>query len=153
MVHRAFLFSSLAVLGLSLVVFAGKRQVISRGKLWAGLSVNHALYTSGWTNEMVMEFAVLNEGTKPAAINPCIDHSTLVVNGAELTGKDRQWFSFNLANGPRPNDPLPAARGTSIVKSGFGQFFDRPGIYKVVWKSDCFESYPVTFRVMPRQQQ
>ena len=119
-------------------------------RLWSGIIVNHALYTEGSTNEMVVEFAVFNDGSVPAAVNPCIDRSTLVINGASLSGKDLDWFHFNLGNGPRSLDPLPAGKGTGVTKGGLGQLFPKADVYTVVWKGDCFESQPVSFRVMPR---
>lgn len=151
MIRRASTFSKVALLGLSLLFCGSQKQEPGANKLWAGITVNHPLYTQGWTNEMVMDFAVFNESKLPATVNPCFDHSTLIINGAELTGKDLELFRFNLGNGLRAIDPLPSGRGIYAVKHGLGQLFQKPAIYKVVWKSDCFESSPVVFRVMPRE--
>jgi hypothetical protein len=151
MIRRASNFSKVGLLGLSLVFCGSQKPEPGAAKLWAAITVNHPLYTEGWMNEMVMDFAVFNEGKLPAAVNPCFEHSTLVINGAELTGKDLDWFRFNISNGPRAKDPLPSGRGVYAAKNGNGQLFQKPGVYNVVWKSDCFESSPVVFRVMPRE--
>lgn len=150
MLHRLSTLSAVAFIGLSVIFCGSKKQQTKSNPIWAGITVNHALYTEGWTNEMVIDFAVFNDGNAPAAVNPCIDRSTLLINGAQLTGKDLEWFSFNLGNGPRSVDPLAAGSGTYVVKGGFGQLFQKPGVYNVVWQSDCFESQRVFFRVMPR---
>jgi hypothetical protein len=149
MFHKLYTLSAVFLIGLSVIFCGSKKQQTKSNRIWAGITVNHALYTEGWTKEMVIEFAVFNDGNAPAAVNPCIDGSTLLINGAQLAGKDLEWFSFNLVNGPRSVDPLPAGSGTSVVKNGFAQLFQKPGVYNVVWKSDCFESQPVFFRVMP----
>jgi hypothetical protein len=150
MLHKLSTVSIVAFLGLSVIFCGSKKQQTGSNHTWAGVTFNHALYTEGWTNDMVIEFAVFNDGNAPVAANPCIDRSTLLINGAQLTGKDLEWFSFNLVNGPRSPDPLPAGNGTGVSKGGFGQLFQKPGVYTVIWKSDCFESQPVFFRVMPR---
>jgi hypothetical protein len=151
MIRRASIQLTVTLLGLSLFLCGSQKQESNATSLWAGITVNHPLYTQGWTNEMVVDFAVFNEGKLPAAVNGCFDQSTLAINGAELTGKDLESFRFNLSNGPRAKDPLPSGRGVYAVKNGLGQFFQKPGIYRVVWKSACFESSAVVFRVMPRE--
>jgi len=116
--------------------------------LWAGMTVNHSLFTPGSVDQMLIEFSVFNDGKTTVAANPCISRSTLVVNGNELSWRDAEWFAFNLANGLRSGDPLAAGVGSSFGKSGMGRLFHKPGLYNVVWKSDCFEAQPVSFRVM-----
>ena len=149
MIEKLSTLSTVGLIGLSMIFCGSKKEQTSSTHLWAGMTVNHALYTEGGMNEMVIDFAVFNDGNTPAAVNPCIDHSTFVINGTQLSGKDSEWFAFSLVNGPRSTDPLPPGKGTYIVKGGFGQIFQKPGIYNVVWKSDCFESQPVFFRVVP----
>ena len=152
MFHKLSTFSAIGLIGLSIVFCGSNKEQTNSTHVWAGMTVNHALYTAGWMNEMVIDFAVFNDGNAPAVVNPCIDRSTFVINGIQLSGKDFEWFAFNFGNGPRSIDPLPAGKGTYIEKGGFGQFFQKPGVYRVVWKSDCFESQPVFFRVMPRDK-
>ena len=151
MLHRLSILLVVTLMGLSLILCGSKKTQTNAAHIWSGITVNHALYTEGWTNQVVIDFAVFNDGGVPVAVNPCIDRSTFVVNGAQLTGKDLEWFSFNLGNGPRSIDPLQPGQGTYIEKGGFGDLFQKPGVYNVAWKSDCFESQPIFFRVMPRQ--
>ena len=112
MLHKLSTASAVAFIGLSVIFCGSKKQQTKSNHTWAGITFNHALYTEGWTNEMVIDFAVFNDGNAPVAVNPCIDRSTLLINGAQLTGKDLEWFSFNLGNGPRSVDPLPVGGGT-----------------------------------------
>ena len=139
------------LIGLSMVLSGSKKSQPTPAHIWAAITINHALQTEGWTNQIVFDFSVFNDGGVPAAVNACIDGSTFVINGTPLAGKDLEWFSFNLGNGPRSVDPLPPGSGTSISKGGFGELFQKPGVYNVIWKSDCFDSPPVVFRVMPRE--
>lgn len=148
---RACLLTIVTALGLSLFVYGSTKQETEHPQIWAAISVPEPIFYEGWTNQIIMDFAVVNDGGKPFVVTPCINTSKLVINGEELSGKDLDDFHFNLNNGPREtSNPLPPGRGFSFNKS-IGHYFQRPGVYSVVWKGDCFESSPVVFRVMPRQ--
>ena len=158
MVRRLSILFAATLIGFSLILGGNQKTESGYQKtessaphVWAAIAVNDPLPAEGGTNQIVFTFAVFNDGVVAVAVNPCIGRSTFVINGALLEGKDLEWFSFNLGNGPRSVDPLPPGSGTSITRGGFGAFFQKPGIYSVVWKSDCFESPPVVFRVTPRE--
>ena len=153
MLHRVSILLVVTLIGLSPMPSGRKQPQTTAGKFWAAITINHPLQTEGWTNQIVFDFAVFNDSGAPIAVNPCINRSTFVINGAPLAGNDLAWFSFNLGNGPRTIDPLRPGEGTYIEKSGFDGPFQKPGVYSVVWKSDCFESQPLVFRVMPREDQ
>src|SRR5262252_11240532 len=138
--------SSIAVVALLMTLARSDRGQTNPPHFWAGLTVNHALYSEGSMGEMVIDFALFNDGQEPASINACIDRSTLVINDVQLSENKFERFSFYLSNGPRSVGPLAAGKGTHISKSGFEEFFQKPGLYKVVWKSNCFESASVSFR-------
>jgi len=158
MIRRLSILFAATLIGLS-VILGGyektesgyQKTESSAPHIWAAITVNDPLPAEGSTNQIVFHFAVFNDGGVAVAVNPCIDGSTFAINGALLKGKDLEWFSFNIGNGPRSVDPLPPGSGTSITKDGWGAFFQKPGVYSVVWKSDCFESPPVVFRVTPRE--
>ncbi|MDQ3819927.1 MAG: hypothetical protein M3362_19940 [Acidobacteriota bacterium] len=139
------------VLGLSLFVFGSTKQETEQPHIWAAISVPHPIFYEGWTNQIIMDFAVVNDSGKPFVVTSCINTSKLVINGEELKGNDLADIYFNLNNGPRESSiPFPSGRGFYFNKS-IGHYFQKPGIYQVIWKSDCFESPPIVFRVMPRQ--
>jgi hypothetical protein len=151
MLNKVSMLLVVTLIGLSVIPSGSKKPQTKAAHFWAAITINHPLQFEGWTNQIVFDFAVFNDGGVPIAVNPCINRSTFIINGAPLAGKDVEWFSFNLGNGPRTIDPLPPGQGTYIEKGDFGQPFQKPGVYSVVWKSDCFESPPLVFRVMPRE--
>ena len=53
------------------------------GSLWAGLSVNHAIFKAGQTKDLRIEFTLVNDGDK--VIDPKIADSRIVINGKERT--------------------------------------------------------------------
>lgn len=53
------------------------------GSLWAGLSVNHAIFKAGQTKDLIIEFTLVNDGDK--VIDPKIADSRIVINGKERT--------------------------------------------------------------------
>ena len=53
------------------------------GGLWAGLSVNHAIFKAGQTKDLRIEFTLLNDANK--VIDPKIPVSQIVINGKERT--------------------------------------------------------------------
>lgn len=148
---RAGTVTIVAALGLSLFICGSTKQETEHPKIWAAISVPHPLFYEGWTNEVVMDFAIFNSSDKPFLVSPCINSSKLVINGEELKGKDLDVFYFILNNGPREQyKPFPSGRGFYFNKA-VGHYFQKPGIYSVAWRGDCFESAPLVFRVMPRQ--
>jgi hypothetical protein len=116
-------------------------------KLWAGVSVSKPVFYqhnlgSGFFQ---LDFTVVNDGDR--TVDPGIEGSTLLVNGKEL----KDW-GFVVGNGPRGSDFKALAPGRA-VRFGYamGQYFDEPGIYRVVWKGQGFEAAAVVFRVLPAQ--
>ena len=62
--------------------------------LWAAITVNHAVFRSGETRDLRIEFTLVNDGDK--ALDPQIGKSRIIVNGEELSDS-----GLILSNGPR----------------------------------------------------
>ena len=141
MYRKPILIIALLASGLALFSWASAHQ--DSHKLWAALSVSRPLFHAGATKELLIHFTLVNDGSK--LIDPKIESSKIIINGKELGDS-----GFILSNGPRdarwhalpPGDTLEFAYALE-------NYFKEPGIYKVAWKGDDFETPPIVFRVMP----
>jgi RNA polymerase sigma factor (sigma-70 family) len=112
-------------------------------KLWAGMSVNQPLFRVGQTANLIQfSFVLVNETDK--AIDPKIPgYPRLIVNGKELD------LSSIPVVGPRDERFKALPPGEDLqFGMGAGQFFDKPGVYRVYWQGEEFRSNEVVFRVM-----
>jgi RNA polymerase sigma factor (sigma-70 family) len=112
-------------------------------KLWAAMSVNQPLFRVGQTTNLIQfSFALVNESDK--VIDPKIPgYPRLIVNGKELD------LSTIPGVGPRDErfNALPPGENLQFGM-GAGQFFDKPGVYRVYWQGEEFRSNEVFFRVI-----
>ena len=112
-------------------------------KLWAGMSINQPLFRVGKdTNLLQFSFALVNDGDK--VVDPRIPgHPRLIVNDKELD------LSSVPGVGLRDErfKALPPGDNLQFGMTA-GQFFDRPGVYRVYWQGEGFRSNEVIFRVM-----
>jgi hypothetical protein len=111
--------------------------------LWAALSINHALFVTGQTKGLKIEFSLVNDGDK--VIDPKIADSRIVINGKELA-------ESGLIFGGVPNDVRikPFAPGKTLQFNVLiGDHFKEPGIYRVSWKGSDFQSSEVELRILP----
>jgi hypothetical protein len=139
--RRSVLLITLFVSGLLLVSWARANQ--EQPKLWASLSVSRPLFYAGWTKELLVYFTLVNDGNK--TIDPKIESSKIIINGVEL--KDS---GFILSNGPRDKRWRALPPGDSLEFSyALEKYFQEPGIYRVSWKGENFETPAIVFRVMP----
>ena len=113
-------------------------------KLWAALSVSQPLFQEGWTNDLMIHFTLVNDGSEPVNAEELINASKIIVNGEEWEDS-----GFIFGNGPRPADPVLRPGRYRLFTIARGGRFQRPGIYQVVWRGESFESSPITFRIMP----
>lgn len=117
--------------------------------LWAAISTHGPVYqlpfSSGGDNQFILHFGVVNDGDK--TVNPDTESSQLLINGEPL----KNWYNI-IHNGIKStyNHALPPG-GHLNFTYGMGSYFEKPGIYKVVWKGKGFESPEFTFRVLPRK--
>jgi RNA polymerase sigma factor (sigma-70 family) len=112
-------------------------------KFWAGMSVNKPLYRAGQnTNLLQFNFALINESGK--VIDPKISgYPRLIVNGEELD------LTRIPGVGPRDGRFKALPPGDNLqFGMGAGQFFDKPGVYRVYWQGEEFRSNEIVFRVM-----
>jgi hypothetical protein len=113
--------------------------------IWAGLSVNEPAFTAGPNADAVFSFVLMNDC--PGTVDADSAHWRLVVNGEELKDSDMIFGS-----GPGPADgwgPLHPGDSYRFTKSlPLSRYFTTPGIYKVFWRGNGFESPKVTIRVI-----
>lgn len=115
--------------------------------LWAGLSINRPLFREGRTQDLQFYFVVVNDGRE--VVNPKIEDTRIIVNGAELEeGTGMPIFR----NGLRPSNINVLQPGDSIeIMPVLGTYFDKPGAYEVSFKGADFETPPIVFRVLPKE--
>ena len=110
------------------------------GNLWAGLSINHAVFKAGQTKDLRIEFTLVNDGDK--VIDPKIPESHIVINGNELTepgsvfGKDAPFKALS---------PGESLRFDWLL----GDYLKEPGLYQVSWKGVGFQSSEIVLRILP----
>lgn len=112
-------------------------------KFWAGMSVNQPLFRAGQnTNLLQFNFALINESDK--VVDPKIPgYPRLVVNGKEL--------DLSLIPGVGLRDArfkaLPPGDNLQFGMAA-GQFFEKPGVYRVYWQGEEYRSNEVVFQVI-----
>jgi hypothetical protein len=122
-----------------------------KGKVWAGVTVNLPVVDANEImrrdDPFMISFGVVNDTDK--VINPHIDKSKLIINGQEL----KEW-TFIVGNGPR-DDRWEALLPGDNIRFGYGfggqlgRHFRQPGLYRVKWIGEQFESAEIQFRVVP----
>jgi hypothetical protein len=115
-------------------------------KLWAAISVSDPLFQKGWTKDLMIHFTLVNDGTD--SVGPKVGSWRLVVNGEELEDSN-----FIFANGPRDARWTELPAGESL-RFGYAleKYFSEPGVYRVSWRGEGFETLPIEFRVMPSKK-
>ena len=143
--HRgSILLINLFVSGILLT--GGARANQEQPKLWAALSINRPLFHAGWTKELSVYFTVVNEGNK--TIDPKIESSKIIINGVELENS-----AFIFGNGIRDQRWRALPPGDSLEFTyALENYFKEPGIYRVSWKGENFETPTIVFRVMPLKE-
>jgi hypothetical protein len=141
MYRKSILIITLFVSGLLVVSLVSANQ--EHPKLWASLSVSRPLFHAGWTKELLIHFTLVNDGSK--TIDPRIESSKIIINGVELENS-----GFILSNGPRDRRWRAVPPGDSLEFTyALEDYFKEPGIYRVSWKGDNFETPTIVFRIMP----
>lgn len=117
------------------------------GKLWAGISVTQPVFREGETVAGIFQinFVLVNDGNK--VVNPEFGASKLLINGKEVAN-----WGFIVSNGPKDNrwEALPP-KDYILFGYALGEYFEKPGIYRVVWKGKAFQSPELVFRVMAKE--
>jgi type II secretory pathway pseudopilin PulG len=114
-------------------------------RLWAVLGMNHAVFRRGEAKGLNIEFTLVNDGD--TSIDPKIGESKIVVNGKELAGS-----ALILGNGPRDArfEALPPGEHLQFGYA-LGDYFKEPGIYRVSWQGEHFQTPEIVFRVLPAE--
>ncbi len=113
-----------------------------KSKLWASVSVSQPVFPENWTKKLMLSFGVVNdsEGT----VDSGIYKSRLFVNGKEMD----DW-AFIIGNGPRALEVLAPGQPSGFTYA-MGDYFNKPGIYKVRWEGKNFKAPEIMFRVLPK---
>jgi RNA polymerase sigma factor (sigma-70 family) len=122
---------------------AAKADALGKGKgLWAALGVGRPLFQVGEKGGPKLTFGLVNDGDK--AIDPKISSSKMLVNGKALPGFMRAL--------DRPNE----ARFRSLPPGDYllftvvlGDYFKKPGVYRLSWEAEDFRAPELVFRVLP----
>jgi hypothetical protein len=146
--ERAFLYRvqlarNAQAAGKSAQLSTGSQAADSQGNLWAAVSVNRSIFEQGKTKELKIEFTLINDGAEET--DPKIAESSIIVNGEESLG------SGSILRSALPDAqvrPLPP-RGKLQFGVGLGDRFQEPGIYRVSWRGEQFQSPDVVIRVLP----
>jgi hypothetical protein len=126
---------------------AGSLAANHEGGLWAALTLNHSVFEQGATKDLSVEFTLVNDSDK--AIDPKIAESRININGQDLADSARI-----LGNVPRDTRYGALLLGDHLrFESALGDHFNRPGVYRVSWRGEGFQSPEVVFRVLPRSGQ
>ena len=132
-----------AILGGGFLFYSYSHAKQLRPKLWAAISVSDPLFQEGGTKDLMIHFTLVNDGN--AVVDPRIESSKISVNGEELENS-----GFIFGNGIRSSNWNALAPGDALrFTYGLEQYFLKPGIYKVSWKGEDFETSTIVFRVMP----
>jgi hypothetical protein len=123
---------------------AGSPAAHPQGKLWAAVTLNHSVLEQGEPKDLSIELTVVNDSDQ--TIDPKIAESRIVINGQDLADSARI-----LSDSPRDTrySALPPGGYLRFVYA-LGDHFERPGVYRVSWRGECFRSPEVIFRVLPR---
>ena len=143
MYRKSVFVSVLFAFGFLLLSWAHAKP--ERPNLWAGLSVNRPLFHAGWTKDLAIHFTLVNDGSE--TINPRIGSSRIIINGVALENSD-----FIFGNGPRDArwNALPPGDALEFTYA-LENYFKQPGIYRVSWKGESFETPTIVFRVTPNK--
>lgn len=141
MYRKSIFIIAVCVSGLLFFSWVDARQ--ERPSLWASISVSRPLSPAGWTKDLSIHFALVNDGSK--TVDPKIESSKIIVNGKELEDS-----GLILGNGPRDKRWNALPPGESIeFNYALESYFKEPGIYRVFWKGDGFETPIIEFRITP----
>jgi hypothetical protein len=91
-----------------------------------------------------MYFALVNDTL--ATVNPDVESSSLFVNGVEL-----EVWTMIIGNGIRTSlfEALPLGN-VLLFTYALGNFFQKPGTYRVRWEGKNYTTPDLVFRVMPK---
>jgi hypothetical protein len=112
----------------------------SAPRVWAAVTVQWPIYGIGQAINVI--FAATNLGDVPIRLTALREDTVLLINGEEWPDS-----AFNFANGVHsPAQFLPPGKSTTFSYQ-LTKLFQKPGAYRIVWRSKDFETLPVEFRV------
>lgn len=120
-------------------------QQTAARRIWAAISVSSPLVRGEQVN---VSFAATNLGTAPVRMTAVREDIVLLINGEEW--KDSH---FAFGNGPHacgPNQPACVLNPgeSTLFTYQLTELFKNPGVYRLQWKGNGFESLPIEFQVV-----
>jgi hypothetical protein len=137
---KASLLCSAALL--LLLLQSGEVNQVSQPRLWAGISAEQPLYTDDGRRNVVINFALVNDGDQ--AVLPEVEQSTLYIND-EMIGPGHL---FAPSEGVASLEP---GAGTTYSIGLAHSTLNKPGVYKITWEGKSFKAGPIEVRILPRK--
>jgi hypothetical protein len=123
---------------------SGSALAANDRKIWASLSVNHAVVAQDELTGLVAEFSLVNDGGE--AVDPGIGRSYLVLNGHAVV--DSLLVVGTGSIDRHSDDSMPSGGRVQFTRK-LDDLFRSPGIYRLSWRGEAFRSPEVTIRVLP----
>jgi hypothetical protein len=121
---------------------AAKNDPLQTKNLWAGLSVNRAVFQTGEAKDLRIELTLVNDSD--AAVDPKIAESQIVIKGKELGDPAKLLSSL-----PKDARFQALPPGDSLQFGlGLGDQIQQPGTYRIIWKGAGFESPEIVVRIL-----
>jgi hypothetical protein len=112
----------------------------STPRVWAAISVDWPIYRTG--QRINVTFAATDLGDLPIRLKALREEAVLPINGKEWPDS-----ANNFANGVHSGAQfLPPGKSTTFSYL-LTSLFQKPGVYRIVWRGKDFEILPVEFRV------
>ena len=108
--------------------------------VWASVTPQWPVFTIG--QPINVTFAATNLGDLPIRLTALREETILVINGKEWRDS-----AFAFTNGVHSTEEfLPPGKSTTFSYL-LTSLFQKPGVYRIVWRGKDFETLPVEFRV------
>ena len=105
------------------------------------LAVKQPYFDGKAAKKLQIFFSLLNDGKK--ALDPRLKTWVLIVNGKAIVNSQAIF-----GNGPKDARWKKLPSGDRLdFGYALGKYFRKPGVYRVTWKGNGFESAPLVFRV------
>lgn len=126
---------------LLLLLQSGEVNQVSQPRLWAGISAEQPLYTDDGRRNVVINFALVNDGDQ--TVLPEVEQSTLYINERMIS--PGQLFT------PSEVASLEPGAGTTYSIGLAHSTLNKPGVYKITWEGKSFKAGPIEVRILPRK--
>jgi hypothetical protein len=127
---------------LLLLLQSGEVNQVSQPRLWAGISAEQPLYTDDGRRNVVINFALVNDGDQ--TVLPEVEQSTLYINNGMISPGQLFTPTEEVAS-------LEPGAGTTYSIGLAHSTLNKPGVYKITWEGKSFRAGPIEVRILPRK--